>query len=352
MPSSLPNQDFMIITALRYDPLLLTSEENSQPTLNFISPSPFYMLRYHRDRLLEAAQHFEFENVVEKLQDGKALHETLLQQIENLKERGGQDEALKVRVLFDKNGKMTVEISVVPPVSLATLFPSSFDPPNASMQPHPAKVEQKPFKPSPLTGGALSLGPTDSLSSHSQSTPASAEWHLRLDKEPTPSSPFTLLKTTVREIYNNSRARALPTNPNNPTKVEVLMYNECSELTEGSTTSLYLFRGGYWVTPPVGVPAGDLTSLTLKNGDKVELKMEESERWDESELRKPFAGRWGHSVRSAKVGAGGQRGTTRRWALSKSLCMEETVSIDTVRVGEGLWVSNAVKGFGFGKIIE
>ena len=342
MSSDPSDTSFHIISALRYDPILLNSEENSRPELNFVSPSPFYMLRYHRDRLLEAAQHFEFEEVVRFLTNGKALHETLLHEILKLKEMGGQDEALKVRVLFDKTGKLSVELTVVPPVSLESLYPSSLDPPKNKTLPHPAQSSS--FKPSPLTGGALTLGETDSLPSPSPNGTETTDWLVRLDRASTPSSPFTLLKTTVRDIYNSSRSRALPTNTTTPKHVEVMLFNECDELTEGSITSLYLFRGGRWVTPPVGVPAGQFNASTLKGGA--------SERWDEGELRKPFAGRWGHSVRSAKVGAGGQRGTTRRWALGKGMCMEEPVSVETVAVGESVWVSNGVIGFGLGSVIE
>jgi len=228
-----------------------------------------------------------------------------------------------------------VDLAVVPPVPLSSLYPSSFDPPNSQPSPHPANK----FQHSPLTGGALTLGPTDTFPSHSSPSP---EYRLRLDTQPTPSSPFTLLKTTYRDFYDQSRKRALPSNPAGAVYTEVMLYNEVMELTEGSLTSLYLFRGGRWVTPPVGVPAGELTAETLKEG------------WngDEGELRKPFAGRWGHSVRSAKVGAGGQRGTSRRWALKKGYCMEEPVSVGTVVVGEGMWVSSGVRGFRFGRVVE
>ena len=87
---------FQLFTSIRYDPLLLTSEENSRPDLNFITPSPFYMLAYHRDRMLEAAQHFDFLQVEKRLQDGKALHEYLQGEVNKWSEKGGQDEALKV----------------------------------------------------------------------------------------------------------------------------------------------------------------------------------------------------------------------------------------------------------------
>lgn len=327
--------EFQLFTSIRYDPLLLKSEENSRPDLNFVIPSPFYMLAYHRGRMVEAAQHFDFHAVEERLKDGKLLHEELLKRVKEYVGKDGHDEALKLRILFDKEANMTVEFIATPAVPLSTLYPTSLDPPNQIRKPHPANT----FTPSPLTGGALSLGPTDSLPATSPNPPP--QWVLKLDTQPTPSSPFTVLKTTKREMYDTSRERSLPKNPSAPAYSEVMLYNEVNELTEGTISSLYLYRGGRWVTPPVGVPSGEFTSSTLKDGSNE----------DEGELRKPFAGRWGHSVRSAKVGAGGQRGTSRRWALGKGFCMEEPVGIDTVEVGEGVWVSSGVRGFGFGRVI-
>lgn len=334
---------FQLFTSLRYDPLLLTSTENSRPDLNFITPSPFYFLAYHRSRMLEAAQHFDFHGAEERLNDGRALHKELLEKVHEYQSKGNDDGPLKLRVLFDKSANMTVECLPAPPVPLATLFPSSFDPPQQPQKPHPSNSSSAPFQPSPLTGGPLTLGPTDSLpaqsSANDSTTPTIPEWLLRLDTQATPSSPFTSLKTTHREMYDSARARALPTNPTNPAHVEVMLYNDVRELTEGTFTSLYLYRGGRWVTPPVGVPSAAFVAADENDGA------------DEGELRKPFAGRWGHSVRSAKVGVGGQRGTSRRWALGKGFCMEEPVGIDTVEVGEGVWVSSGVRGFQFGRVV-
>ncbi|KAF2021716.1 hypothetical protein BU24DRAFT_26060 [Aaosphaeria arxii CBS 175.79] len=331
---------FRIISTIRYDSLLLQSEENS--SLSFTSPSPIYMLVYHRDRLMEAAQHFEFPAVVERLQDGKSFHEDLSKAVQDWKSHskqgGEQDSPLKLRVLFSKDGTLAVECTPTPALPLTSLYPPSLDPPRRS----DVSRQTRPFKPSPLTGGALDLGPAQSLP-----TPKDDPWtwKLKLDTAPTSTCPATLLKTTARDLYNVSRSRALPTHPTAPTRVETIMYNECNEFTEGSITSLYFYRGGRWVTPPVGVPAGQLSAETLQSS-------EDGERWDEGELRRPFAGRWGHSVRSSKVGAGGQRGTTRRWALLKGMCMEEPISVDTLEVGEGVWVSNGVIGFGFGRVVE
>ena len=93
MPTS---TSFHLFTSLRYDPLLLTSPENSQAWINFICPSPFYMLSYHRDRMLEAAQHFDFYAVAAKLGDGRALHEELVKRVEEYLRGGMEDGPLKV----------------------------------------------------------------------------------------------------------------------------------------------------------------------------------------------------------------------------------------------------------------
>jgi 4-amino-4-deoxychorismate lyase len=86
--------EFQLFTSLRYDPLLLESDENSRSILNFVAPSPFYMLAYHR--MVEAAQHFDFFEVEKRLKDGKALHEELLKQTQSQIEKSGKDEAMKV----------------------------------------------------------------------------------------------------------------------------------------------------------------------------------------------------------------------------------------------------------------
>lgn len=235
----------------------------------------------------------------------------------------------QVRVLFNQQGSMHTDIAPTPTLPLSTLYPSTF--------PAPSTEPPKPFTPSPKTGGALTLGPSDATVT--KPTP----WILTLDTSPTPPSPHTLLKTTHRAHYDAARARSQPaTPPPGPNQLhEVLLWNTVDEMTEGSFTSVYFFRGGRWVTPPVGVPQRQ----EEEDGSAVV---------DEGELREPFAGRWGHSVRSAKAvaGSGGQRGTTRRWALKKGLCMEEPVGRGTVRVGEEVWVSNGVRGFGRGRVVE
>jgi 4-amino-4-deoxychorismate lyase len=251
-----------------------------------------------------------------------------------------------------------VELAPVPAVSLSTLYP-------ASLSTSAAAASAKPSKISPLTGGALSLGPTDSLpSATSQPIP----WQLHVDSQPTPSTPYTSLKTTRRDHYEASRARVLPRDPQDNVIHEVMLFNVCDEITEGSTTSLYFFRGGQWVTPPVGstptalsdaedkaaqVPADAHAAAAAADAPEALQETRQDANHGEGDRLPSFRGRWGHSVRASTKwpDSGGQRGTSRRWALKAGLCMEEIVDKNSLRVGERVWVSNGVRGFHIGEVV-
>ncbi|KAK8233611.1 hypothetical protein HDK77DRAFT_246372 [Phyllosticta capitalensis] len=325
-----PEPSFSLFTSLRYDPQLSTSEQSNWQLWSFKSDSPFYMLRYHRDRMLEAALFFDWSAVAEKLAGdagGNSLETTLLQEVQlwllarkshgdvdlETKEKPLDKSPLKIRVLFSPTGDMQTDITPVPQLSLQALFPPTLDLPPESNSPEPT-------------------------------------FTLTIDTSSTPTSPHTLLKTTHRPHYDAARARSLPKALLPGTAHEVLLWNSVGEVIEGTFTSVYLFRGGRWVTPPVGGPGvlSDDKSITRVQGNE--------NAGDEGELRSPFGGRWGHTLRSstsAKVeGMGGQRGTTRRWALRGGLCMEEPIEVATVKVGERCWVSNGVRGFGVGIVVD
>lgn len=51
-----PDPDFEICTSVRYDAML----PRAQAAEGTFSPSPFYMLEYHLDRMLDAGAHFKF----------------------------------------------------------------------------------------------------------------------------------------------------------------------------------------------------------------------------------------------------------------------------------------------------
>lgn len=62
-----------LISSLRYDTSLLSINDNGKLSGPDGAPSAFYMLRYHRDRLLDAARHFRWECVVARLEGADAL---------------------------------------------------------------------------------------------------------------------------------------------------------------------------------------------------------------------------------------------------------------------------------------
>jgi 4-amino-4-deoxychorismate lyase len=75
---------------------------------------------------------------------------------------------------------------------------------------------------------------------------------------------------------------------------EVVLVNPAGELMEGSVTSVYFFRDGKWVTPPVT--------------------------------------------------SGGQIGTTRRWLMEQGHCIEGVIEAKSLQDGEMCWISNGLRG--------
>jgi len=120
----------------------------------------------------------------------------------------------------------------------------------------------------------------------------SPTWTVCLDVHSTQRNVHTSYKTFDRRPYNQARATAGCTLAG--TK-EVLLYNTNGQIMDASIMTPYFYRNGRWVTPP-------------------------------------------HS-------AGGQQGTTRRWAMTNELCVEADVSVESLREGEVLWLSNAARGF-------
>ncbi|KAK6607877.1 aminodeoxychorismate lyase [Botrytis cinerea] len=164
-PSPPPNSTptFQLFTSLRYDPLLLQSPKNIESwPLPTPSPSPFYMLPYHRDRLLQAASHFSFHPAITAI-SGASGFQNLLSVLSNSIDTQSPT-PLRVRIVLDHEGTITIESNPVPPVPLSNLFPTRLPPPTSIPTPAPTI--------SPLTGGALTLGPTTTLPSDpTQSSP-------------------------------------------------------------------------------------------------------------------------------------------------------------------------------------
>ncbi|OBT75167.1 hypothetical protein VF21_05469 [Pseudogymnoascus sp. 05NY08] len=283
---SSPEPTFDLFTSLRYDPLLLTCAANT--TLS-PSPSPFYMLSHHRDRILDAARHFNWPLAVSRLSGPSGLDHFLT----TLKDAVDTTSSAprRVRAVVDREGVISVDSFEIPKRPLRNLFPTRLPPPG-----------MEPPRVNPLTGGALTLGDDDSTV---QQGPGYGEpsreqvWSVMLDPIDTSPSPLTSYKTTSRDMYNSARTRVGIESMSDPKELLICSTKE-GEIMEGSLTTVLFWRGGRWVTPPVE--------------------------------------------------SGGQVGTTRRWALEKGLCVEEVVRRGEVVEGEECWVSNGVRGFVAGVI--
>ncbi|GAM84900.1 hypothetical protein ANO11243_029020 [Dothideomycetidae sp. 11243] len=114
-----------------------------------------------------------------------------------------------------------------------------------------------------------------------------------LDALPTYKSLHTKTKTEWRSMYDYARVSAGIQSFQDAK--EVLLFNAEGQIMDGSITTPYFYRNGSWVTP--------------------------------------------------HASSGGNMGVTRRWAIDKCLCRPEVVHIDSLRQGETIWLSNAVKGF-------
>jgi 4-amino-4-deoxychorismate lyase len=107
------------------------------------------------------------------------------------------------------------------------------------------------------------------------------------DLKTTPSE-YTHFKTTKREMYDQARQRA---HINLPDKKEVLIINEeDGSVMEGSTTTPYVWRNEGWVTPTVN-----------------------------REYR-------------PKSDSGGQDGTSRRWALERSVLLPPSLELNLMKL--------------------
>lgn len=170
----------------------------------------------------------------------------------------------QLKAILTPIGNFSVETSAVPAVPPTQLFSSSF--------PHPPPLESR----------------------------AEGEFKFILDTEATTQSPFTSHKTTVRDMYESSRARTGI--QSYAEKKEVVLWNDRGEVMEGSLTSVYVWRDGEgWVTPVLS--------------------------------------------------SGGQGGATRRWSLEKGTVQEGVVRKEEVQSGRWMMASNGVRGWWGGWVV-
>lgn len=197
--------------------------------------TPFYMLTYHRDRILQAAEHFKYDKAIHSLQGSQGLDNvvTKLKEVVDLRSSG----PLRIRIVVDVEGNIKVETNPAIAVTKENLYPARL----------PLPRTQVPPKVSPLTGGALIVGDDDSI--HGD-PPTADPWDVIPDTQTTSPTPYTSFKTVSRDMYNSARERIGIKDP--AEKREVLLVADGNgEIMEGSLTTPYFWRNGRWTTPPV-----------------------------------------------------------------------------------------------------
>lgn len=240
-----------LFSSLRYDPLLTTIDANTKLSKGNVA-SPFYMLAYHRDRILQAAAHFHFDAAVKVLQGSQGLEVVLRKLSETIDIQSSIP--LRVKILLSADGLLKIESNQTPIVTRETLYPSRLPPPKNAIE----------MEVSPLTGGALTLGdddsvPGDPLTSH--------PWDVIPDSIRTAPSDYTSYKTTSRDMYTSARERVGIKDM--AEKREVLLVADGNgQIMEGSLTTPYFWRNGKWTTPPVssGGQIGTTRRWALENG--------------------------------------------------------------------------------------
>lgn len=212
-----------LFTTIRCDSELLKVPDRGFVNVGWNqNPSPFYMLDFHRDRMLKAAVHWGWDAAAKVLEgeDGLKTLETFLRT--NVSELA--DSPYRAKVLVDRDGTFGVVKGPTGPVHLNSLFPSCLPAPAG----HVAK---------------------DSLGGD-RVPERSFEFEVLLDGQTTTKSEFTHFKTTHRPMYEEARHRVNILNPAD--KREVLLVNrDDGSVMEGSITTPYFWRNGRWVTPPV-----------------------------------------------------------------------------------------------------
>ncbi|KAI0179169.1 aminotransferase [Hypoxylon sp. FL1284] len=211
---------FQIFTSIRYDPALLQI-----PHLGFTNtgwnqaPSPFYMLDFHRDRMLRAAINWKWEAAIAAISGEEGL-ERLQGYLQSITTEIGNGPH-RVMITLAQDGTLGHQISALPATHLNNLLPDCLPGPS----------------------------PQDPVQDGKGTTPTKdAIYELLVDGQRTAKSEFTHYKTTSREMYNEARKRAQISLGD---KKEVLLVNDDGHVMEGSISTPYFWRGGKWVTPPV-----------------------------------------------------------------------------------------------------
>ena len=245
--------DFKLFTSLRYDPLLLNLPANTElwetpPP----SSSPFYILPYHRDRMIQAADNFGWTVAADRIRgpEGFAFFLDMLNEAVDTQ----SSSPLKIRTILSHDGTIVIETSPATEVTQWNLFPARLPPPRGEGEPNVSS----------LTGGLCTSGENDPI--HGDPSTQNP-WTVIVDTVRTKPSAYTSYKTTSRDVYSEARTHVGIKDFSEKREVLIISQKD-GEIMEGSLTSVYFWREGKWVTPSVasGGNIGTSRRLALKEG--------------------------------------------------------------------------------------
>jgi 4-amino-4-deoxychorismate lyase len=195
-----------------------------------------YFFPYHRDRLVSAAQVFNWTGVVQFLHGFTGLERLSAVVVEHLKSVRKADETKelrKIKICVYQDNRLHVESAAIGPTDLMNSFP-------------------------------VPVG----LNCPTSSPRGCIVW---LDVEATAKSLFTTHKTSERSSYDRARKTADIVHES-PSVAEVLLFNPQNEIMECSVSTPYFLRDGLWVTPALssGGNSGVTRRVALENGLCVE----------------------------------------------------------------------------------
>ena len=243
---------FQLFSSLRYDPLLDPLVVNTEAwDGDRPSGSPFYLLPYHRDRMLQAAEHFGWNTAASRISGPAGLTRLVSTLSEAVDVQSSKP--LRIRVLLDQDGTIAIESTQVhATASKEALFPDRLPPP---------RLEES----GRLTGEMPRIRNGDG------DPEMEKPWAVLLDPSGTEPSSETTYKTTSRSMYMDARKRT-DIKTFDEKKEVLLVSNRDREIMEGSLTSVYFWRNGRWTTPPVssGGQMGTTRRWALERGLCVE----------------------------------------------------------------------------------
>ncbi|KAG7452236.1 D-aminoacid aminotransferase-like PLP-dependent enzyme [Guyanagaster necrorhizus] len=221
--------EYELLLTTRYDPLL----ERLGWNYDELRPSPFLLLRYHYDRIVDAVEQHGWTETVGL--SYSAVKMAAQEAVSNAADKSAR--AYKVRLTLSRSGTLTASAMPTPPLAYDPTSPAFFKPNSDS---------------GTLYGQVLAV---------------------TLDSEPTPASLFTSTKTTRRQVYDDARSRAaLPpigaSSTVSSSLAEVILHNEHGAITEASVSNVAFYRSPHWITPRLstGCLPGVLRRWMLEQG--------------------------------------------------------------------------------------